>query len=137
MITSSCGTVGHLTRIGIRCVTHLLPTRVVVQLLDHPIPQRLGQKLHERCAWCDGIRIPRLLVLLVFAYSLPHGCADISIAATQGETVGLTHIPILQRTLCVLPLSHEPPARYGNDVSAAGSSLHEEQHRLVGEGGDD
>lgn len=39
----------------IECVTHLFPTRVVIQLLDNPIPQRLGQKFHERCAWCNGV----------------------------------------------------------------------------------
>ena len=39
----------------IKCVTHLFPTRVVIQLLDNPIPQRLGQELHERRAWCNSV----------------------------------------------------------------------------------
>jgi hypothetical protein len=42
----------------------------------------------------------------------------------------LTHIPIWRQTLCELSLCPAPPARYGIDVSAADSSLHEEQHHL-------
>lgn len=41
--------------VKIECVTYLFPTRVVIQLLDNPIPQRLGQKLHERRAWCNSV----------------------------------------------------------------------------------
>lgn len=62
-----------------KCVTHLLPTRVAVQLLDDPISQRLGQKLHERRAWRNGIRIPGLPVFFFFTYSLPHRWSQMSI----------------------------------------------------------
>jgi hypothetical protein len=68
--------------IRIKMCTYLLPTRVAVQLLDNPIPQRLGQKLHEWRPWRDGIRIPCLLVFIIFANSLPHRWEQIVNVAT-------------------------------------------------------
>ena len=114
-------------------VIYLFPARVVVQLLNNPITQGFSQELHERCAWRNSIRIPGLLVLLVFTYSFAHRCVQTFDIENNWEIKEkLAHIPIRPPILCELPLSPVPPARCEIDASVADSSSHEEQRHLKG-----
>lgn len=78
---------------------YLLPPRIRIHFLDNPVPQRGRKKIHERCPRCDGVRIPRYFVFLVFADFLTHSCYGIVSEPQRNRKVD-ADIPITLPTLC-------------------------------------